>query len=83
MDILILIGKTTNEAMMSLLTVPRGLGNREKVARAAAEEEATLRSLDIPATEDYDDGEAQDADATGYATCSYLFHLLSGSLKSD
>ena len=52
MDILlskILIGKTTNEAMMSLLTVPRGLGNREKVARAAAEEEATLRSLDIPA----------------------------------
>ena len=62
------------------ISVPREWGNREKVARAAAEEEATLRSLDILATKD-DDGEAQDADATGYATCSYLLHLLSGSLK--
>ena len=53
------------------------------MARAAAEEEATLRSLDILAIENYDGGEAQDADATSYATCSYLFHLLSGSLKSD
>ena len=51
---------------------------REKVARAVAEVEATLRSLDILAT-----NEAQDADATGYATCSYLYHLLSGSLERE
>ena len=56
---------------------------REKVARAVAEVEATLRSLDILATNDDDDDEAQDADTTGYATCSYLYHLLSGSLERE
>ena len=43
-------------------------GIRAKVARAAAEEDATLRSLDIFAIEDHHDDDDDYAVATSYAT---------------